>query len=353
MSPERFDHLHRLTAPMLTKNCTNRTPVSPRERLAVTLRYLATGDSQRSIAFNFVLGRQTVGRIIAETCLVISHVLKTYISFPESEAQWRAISQDYVEKWQFPHIIGALDGKHVMIQAPANSGSDYYNYKNFFSINLMAMCDAHYKFTYVDIGSYGRDNDSAVFSRTSLCNALENDTIHVPAKELLGDEQLPFVVLGDEIFPLKSWLLKPYPGKNLTEPQAVFNYRLSRARRTIENAFGILSSRWRVLRRPIKANVDLVVSIVQATTSLHNYLLSTDSARYSPDGFTDSYSSSGEFLPGDWRKQGDGTGVRAWSSQGTHNYTLSAKQIRDKFCDYVNSDTGQVSWQIDHVRSTS
>ena len=113
---------------------------------------------------------------------------------------------------------------------------------------------------------------------------------------------MPFTLLGDEIFSLKHWLMKPYPGDNLTEERRVFNYRLSRARRTIENAFGILRARWRIFRGPIKANIDLIDDIVRACTCLHNYLLSTENARYLPScfylpsGFVDSYSSSGEFV---------------------------------------------------------
>ena len=65
--------------------------------------------------------------------------------------------------------------------------------------------------------------------------------------------------------------MKPFPGKNLDEPQRVFNFRPSRARRTIENAFGILSAKWRVFRRPIRANVEFVERITKATVCLHNY----------------------------------------------------------------------------------
>jgi len=57
---------------------------------------------------------------------------------PDSEEEWLEIAQDFERKWNFPHVIGALDGKHVMLQAPVNSGTEYYNYKHFFSIVLMA-----------------------------------------------------------------------------------------------------------------------------------------------------------------------------------------------------------------------
>jgi len=80
---------------------------------------------------------------------------------------------------------------------------------------------------------------------------------------------LPFVLLGDEAFPLKENLLRLYPGKNLTEGQLNFNFRLSRARRVVENAFGILAARFGVFRRPMLVKAEL---IVKAATVLHNFL---------------------------------------------------------------------------------
>ena len=89
---------------------------------------------------------------------------------------------------------------------------------------------------------------------------------HVPG---CSYNPLPYYLVGDEIFPLKTWLIKPYPGK-LDEKQSIFNYRQSRARRVIENAFGILRARWRIFSRPIKAAVENVENYVWATICLHN-----------------------------------------------------------------------------------
>ena len=93
--------------------------------------------------------------------------------------------------------------------------------------------------------------------------------------------------------------MKPFPGKGLAEHQQVYNYRLSRARRTIENAFGILSAKLRIFRKPIKANVDSVDKLTKATVCLHNYLRLTENATYTPAGFIDSEDSTGNILPGD------------------------------------------------------
>ena len=83
---------------------------------------------------------------------------------------------------------------------------------------------------------------------------------------------VPYCLVGDEIFPLENWLMRPYPGKNITEVQTVFNYRLSRACRVIKNAFGILVARWRIFKKSIFAKVKNVETSVLAALCLHNYL---------------------------------------------------------------------------------
>ena len=93
---------------------------------------------------------------------------------------------------------------------------------------------------------------------------------------------LPYVLFRNEIFPLRPWLMKSYPGKRLNESQRIFLCRLSRPRRTVENAFGILSAMWRIFRKPIRTNVDLAEKIMKATVCLHNYLRVTENANYIP-----------------------------------------------------------------------
>lgn len=137
----------------------------------------------------------------------------------------------------------------MRMDCPKFGGSNYYNYKDFHSIVLMAICDASYKFTYVNIGNYGRDNDASVFSRLDMYNTFDTNSNDIPAPEQIAEgetELIPYFLVGDEIFALKPWLMKPYPGRGHGDRERIFNYRLSRARRTIENAFGILSARWRV-----------------------------------------------------------------------------------------------------------
>ena len=163
--------------------------------------------------------------------------------------------------WGFPHCLGAGDGKHVVIDCPKKSGSSYFNYKGTFSILLLAYCDAKYQFTLVDIEQYGSQNDSGTYNDSSISAALANNMLNMPSAENLDGcnlQPLPHVFVVDEGLPLKYFQMRPWPGRNLSEDHAIFNYRLSRARRVIENCFGILTARWRIFRRSIRADVSLV-----------------------------------------------------------------------------------------------
>jgi hypothetical protein len=143
----------------------------------------------------------------------------------------------------FLHCIRAIDGKHIQVIQPRESGSLYFNYKEYFSFVLLAVCDADYTFTYVDIGSYGRSSNSSIFKQTPFYKRMMDNTLHIPAPTHATrtvDTITPFMFVGDEAFVLSENVLRPYGGKNLSEQKKIFNYRLSRARRTL-NAVSVYS----------------------------------------------------------------------------------------------------------------
>lgn len=163
---------------------------------------------------------------------------------PTTEEGWKRIANDYGKLWNFPHCVGSIDGKHIMIQSPINSGSEFYNYKKFFSIVLMAIVDANYCFTFIDCGCQGRLSDGEVFRNTQLYEKIEMGQLNLPPDESLDgtNQSVPYLFVGDDAFGLSATILKPFSG---TYPkgsmQRIFNYRLSRARRIVENVFGISS----------------------------------------------------------------------------------------------------------------
>ena len=244
MSPERMEYILSLVAPLIVKKDTNfRKAIPPAQRLMLTLRILASGDSQISLTCLFRMGKKTVSRVISATSEALYKVLsKMYLNAPKNQKQWKKISEEFQELWQFPHVIGAIAGKHIRIQAPNKSGTLFQNYKGIFSLQLLAVSDAKYNFTFVDVGQYGSNNDSSVLANSNISYVIESDALDMPRAERIEgiEEDMPYYLLGDEIFPLNTWLMKPFPGKqNLAEQ--IFNYRHSRLRLPVENAFGILA----------------------------------------------------------------------------------------------------------------
>uniref|UniRef100_A0A667WK21 DDE Tnp4 domain-containing protein n=1 Tax=Myripristis murdjan TaxID=586833 RepID=A0A667WK21_9TELE len=270
MTAEEFEFVLSKVAPLITKTHTKlRRAITAKERLALTLRFLATGESFSSLSFQFRIGESTVSMIVSQTCEALHRTL-----CDEYLKEWLDIAEEFLQKWQFPHCLGAIDGKHITIQPPAHSGSTFRNYKGRFSVVLMAVVDASYQFKYVSVGAQGRASDAGVFAESDFKQALDRNLLSIPAAKLLpgSDMEAPFVFLGDDAYPLRSDLMKPFSFRQMDHAQRVFNYRLSRGRRVVENGFGILANRWRVFLSTIMLNPDKVQKVVLACVCLHNYL---------------------------------------------------------------------------------
>ncbi|KAJ8916993.1 hypothetical protein NQ315_012908 [Exocentrus adspersus] len=159
--------------------------------------------------------------------------------------KWKRIADDFLLYWNLPNCVGALDGKHVTVKQPDNSGSLFFNYKKTFSVVLFAVCDATYKFTVVDVGAYGSQSDGGVLKESAFGQKLNTNSLNLPEDTVLpgNTDVFPHFFVGDDAFPLKDNLLKPFSGKHLPQNQHIYNYRISRARRCIENTFGVLAAR--------------------------------------------------------------------------------------------------------------
>ncbi|XP_063216941.1 uncharacterized protein LOC134527878 [Bacillus rossius redtenbacheri] len=155
-----------------------------------------------------------------------------------------------------------------------SSGSYYHNYKGNNSLILLALVDANYKFLWVNKGVNGRVNDAGVFRDSNLKKALEKNEVGLPLPKPLpsGGIPVPHVIVADDAFALSPNLMKPFPQRGLSYQQRVYNYRLSRARRCVENAFGILANRLQILMTTIRLSPQKVDLIVNACVLLHNFI---------------------------------------------------------------------------------
>ena len=118
MSAERFQHLLSLIRDKITKKTTRFRKRYQRKRLVITLRFLATWESQQSLTYAFRVGKATLSKVIAETCDAIYLNLDDHIQCPSNAEEWRNIASQFEDRWNFPHAIGAIDGKHIRILCP-------------------------------------------------------------------------------------------------------------------------------------------------------------------------------------------------------------------------------------------
>ncbi|KAK5650048.1 hypothetical protein RI129_001077 [Pyrocoelia pectoralis] len=266
MNETTFEKLLKLIQKDIEKKDTNmRQSISARHQLIVTLRFLVTGNTYRSLMYNFRISESTISLFIPKVSRAIyKNLQKEYIKCPNTTSEWLNVANDFNQLWNFPNGIAAMDGKHVTFRAPSTAGSMFYNYKGQHSIVLLALVDAHYNFLYVDVGTNGRISDGGVFRKSTLCEAITDNKINIPKNSALPgrNKEVPFVIVADAAFPLATNILKPYPFRNM----------LSRARRVVENAFGILANRFRVLLTIIHLNPDKVQDITLTCCALHNFL---------------------------------------------------------------------------------
>ena len=151
----------------------------------------------------------------------------------------------------------------------------FYNYKHFFSIVLQAVVSADYKLVCIDIGAYGKQSDSGIFGFSKLSEQLELGALKAKCEKVLPDSDIsvPYVLVGDGGYPLKPYLMRPYPLRNLTREQETFNKRLSHARQVVECAFGIISNKWRILMKAIEVTPERAENIVKCICLVHNIIL--------------------------------------------------------------------------------
>ena len=348
LTPGVFLEVLDLIRPAISKEDTRmRQAIEPGLKLAVTLRYLATGDNYRSLCYAFRIGVSTISTFLPAVCRAITEAFNAEV-FPEewTEDRWKTIADKFYTRWNMPHTMGALDGKHVAIKKPSNSGSLYHNYKGYFSIPMLALVDADYKFQWVEFGGIGHMSDAQIFLETDLRQDLEDGSINRPAPCLLTDDpedttDVPYYIISDDAFALKDYCMKPYSRHSMSPKELIFNYRLSRARRVVENAFGLLAQRFRVMLSTCELIPENARTVMKCCTTLHNLLLDR---LPSPKNAVDREDAHMNVLPGAWREH------VIWPEQpqpraGRAN--TDGKKVRETLADFFGSPVGIVPWQWD------
>ncbi|XP_054648873.1 putative nuclease HARBI1 [Dunckerocampus dactyliophorus] len=273
MPPAMFDKVVQSLTPRLTKQDTNyRASLETGLKVAITLRHLASGNTYRNMQYAWRVPYNTISVVVKEVVKAIIEEYTDELLFcPTTEQRWR----DLAEQWYQRDTVGAIDGKHVACKAPPNSSSEFYNYKGFYSVILFAMVDADYKFTYIDISDNGSSSDAQIYNESDLHRGLDQNRIHgFPQPDPLPNDSqdVPYFIIGDDAFSLRTYLMKPYSTRNLTKEERIFNYRLSKARWVVEKSFGISANRFRILLTTMQHHHETVRTIVECCCILHNLL---------------------------------------------------------------------------------
>ena len=263
----------------ITKEDTGLGAIQADERLAITLFKLGRGD------YNYTIGEMT-GYAESTISVIVKEVSNAIVElhwddavtkyFPKTEEDFRKALIDMESEWQFRFAFAAIDGSHLPIKCPPGGPEamkDYHNFKNFYSVVLMALVDAKYRFIWAALGAPGNTHDSTYFQSTNLYQELNDCNAFLGKFQIVNNTRVPSMILGDGAFPMKPWLCKPYGDAVLSEKKRYFNYRLSRARMVSEGAFGKLKSRFRVLHKKCESSKDSVKSMGLAAIVLHNICL--------------------------------------------------------------------------------
>ncbi|KAF2898957.1 hypothetical protein ILUMI_07218 [Ignelater luminosus] len=150
------------------------------------------------------------------------------------------------------------------------------------SLVLMAIANANYELIYCNIGTNGRVCDGSAIENTKVYEKLVTGELRLPNPSAVknGTMQLPCVFIEDKAFSLRKDFLKPFSQRNLQTERKIFNYRLSRARRIIENVFGIIAARFKIFHTDINLRLDHIV--VMTCAVLHNFMRKKCSDVYTP-----------------------------------------------------------------------
>nr|CAH7753037.1 unnamed protein product [Callosobruchus chinensis] len=170
--------------------CTNKTIrkkyilLCPYTFFLSTNTYLASGNTFTDIHYTYRLGISTISSIVEAGCDEVWKIMKNECMPDPTEEKWREIAINFEKYANFPNCIGAVDGKHIRIVKPINSV-------------LLAVCDANFCFTYIDVGAFGKFSDSNVFVNSEFWNKLENDLLHIPKERpISGDEEMRSFPVG-------------------------------------------------------------------------------------------------------------------------------------------------------------
>ncbi|CAH9076731.1 unnamed protein product [Cuscuta europaea] len=266
MGKETFEMIcSELSSVVAKENTTLRDAVPVKQRVAVCIWRLATGEPLRLVSKKFGLGISTCHKLVLEVCNAIKNVLMPkYIQWPDEE-RMRGIQDEYESISGIQNVIGSMYTTHIPIIAPKISVAAYFNkrhternQKTSYSITVQGVVDPNGVFTEVCIGWPGSMSDDQV---------LEKSAIYQRAKDGLLSGVW---IVGNSGYPLMDWVLVPYTHQHLTWTQHAFNEKVGEIQGVAKAAFARLKGRWGCLQKRTEVKLLDLPVVLGACCVLHN-----------------------------------------------------------------------------------
>lgn len=225
----------------------------------------------RELSQTFLIGCSTASKVINDTLSALWEVMYPLHLRPPYSGDFKRLAREYHHRWRFPNCVGAIGGKYIALSRQKRLKTKHYWRRrlNKSSLVLYAVADSEFRFLAVD-AKVVKDTPDHTFKGTFS---------HLGMNAPPGtDTKLPLVLIGNQAFPLKKNLLRPYPPRatSICERKANFNKRLESARITIDCAFEIMTEKWEILKRPMEVNLDFAVMTVKVACLLNNIIKDID-----------------------------------------------------------------------------
>nr|CAI5863280.1 unnamed protein product [Callosobruchus analis] len=230
------------------------------------LRFYATGAYQRTIGqdLNLGLSQTSVHRCIHKvTDIIDEHLAKLFIKFPNTSRKRQEIKVEFMNKYGFPGVVGAVDGTHIAILKPEVEEHNFINRKGFHSLNVQVVSDESLKILSLNTNYGGSTNDSFIW---------RNSQIHRYMRHIYENGESNTWLIGDSGYPLQPYLMVPYLNPQLNTLQQAFNKSHSLARNVVERCIGLMKMRFRCLLKERVARYEpkFVAKLTTVCAVLHN-----------------------------------------------------------------------------------
>ena len=233
------------------------------------------GNSFRSVAKVFAVGKSTDVTICKEFCIELKIRSWEYISFPVTRREnVEAILKFKADvNCKIPQADGAINGAHIPILTPATeSKNDYYSRKKRHTINTQAAVGANLMFSDVATGFPGCMHDVRFLQHAARYRMARQGEILSKPSDQINNVTINLVLLGDGAYPLSTWMMKSYTySPNLTRAEKKFNKKPLSARVPSERAFGLLKARWRCLLESLDNQIEDISEVIISCFALHNF----------------------------------------------------------------------------------